>query len=95
MVVEIMDYKIDEKTDGLRIDASIAPEAQQKLIEELAKCAAGTCSCPSTQYKKLEKIEVVPGQNGVSIDLKAKAGETIDRSDIEKCLEHTAKLVQS
>lgn len=90
-----MDYKIDEKKDGLHIDASAAPDAQPKLMEEMAKCAAGTCSCPSTQYGKLEKIEVVPGQNGVSIDLRAKPGETIDRADVERCLEHVAKIIKS
>lgn len=95
MMVKIMDYKIDEKVDGLHIDASVAPKTQQKLMEEMARCAAGTCSCPSTQYEKLEKIEVVPGQNGGSINLKAKSGEIIDRADIEKCLEHTAKIVKS
>jgi hypothetical protein len=42
----------------------------------------------------MEKIDVVPGQGGVAIDLKAKSGETIDRTDIERCLEHTAKLVR-
>lgn len=89
-----MDYKITEQKGGLRIDASVPPEEQQKLMTELAKCAAGTCSCPSTQYDKMEKIDVVPGQGGVAIDLKAKSGETIDRTDIERCLEHTAKLVR-
>jgi len=89
-----MDYKISEQKEGLHIDASVPPEARHKLMEELAKCAAGTCTCPSTQYKKMEKIEVVQGEAGVSIDLKAKSGESIDRSDIERCLEHTAKLVQ-
>lgn len=89
-----MDYKITEQQDGLHIDADVPPEAQQKLMVELAKCASGTCSCPSTQYDKMEKIDVVPGKGGVSIDLKAKSGETIDRADIERCLEHTAKLVR-
>lgn len=89
-----MDYKITEQKDGLHIDAAVPAEAKQALMAELAKCAAGTCTCPSTQYEKMEKIEVVPGQDGVSIDLKAKSGETIDRADIERCLEHTAGLVK-
>lgn len=89
-----MDYKIKNRNDGLHIDASIPPEEQQKLMVEFAKCAAGTCTCPSTQFGKLEKIKVVPGPFGVSIDLKAKSGESIDRADIEKCLEYTAKLIQ-
>lgn len=89
-----MDYTITEKTGGLHIDASVPPEAQHKLMEELAKCAAGTCTCPSTQYDKLQNIQVEPDQNGVAIDLTAKPGETIDRADIERCLAHTARQVE-
>lgn len=90
-----MDYAIKQDKEGLHIDVSAPQEEQQKLLEELAKCAAGTCTCPSTQYAKLEKIDVVPGQSGVSVELKARGGETIDPADIERCLEHTAKLIRS
>lgn len=89
-----MDYEIKENGDGLHIDISAPQREQQRLLEELAKCAAGTCSCPSTQYDKLEKMDVVPGQAGVTVGLKAKAGETIDTADIERCLQHTAKLIR-
>lgn len=89
-----MDYAIKESKGGLKIDVAAPGEEQQKLLEELAKCAAGTCSCPSTQYEKLEKIDVVPGQAGVSIELQVKAGETLDKADITRCLEHTAKLIK-
>lgn len=89
-----MDYKIKKRKDRLFINAAVRSEEQQQLVEELAKCAAGKCTCPSAQYEKLEKIDVTSGQDGVSIVLKAKAGETIDRDDIKRCLEHTAKLIK-
>jgi hypothetical protein len=89
-----MDYQIKEKKDGLHIEATVPAEAHQQLMEELGKCAAGTCSCPSTQYEKMAAIEVVPGPAGVTIDLQAKPGETIDRADIERCLEYTAKQLK-
>jgi hypothetical protein len=88
-----MRYSVDQTSDGLRVNAVVSPEQQAKLLEEFGKCAAGTCSCPSTQYDKLASIDVTQTVDGVSVDLKAKSGELIDRSDIERCLDHTASLV--
>lgn len=89
-----MKYTISEQQEGLHIAVSVPPDARVALLGELAKCAAGTCTCPSTQYENIEAIEVVQGEAGVSIDLRAKVWESIDRADIERCLEHTATLVE-
>lgn len=89
-----MKYQIDENTEGLRIQAAVSPEQQKTLLDEFQKCAAGTCSCPSTQYEKLQSIDVIPNATGVTVQLKAKNGEVIDRSDIERCLDHTSRLIQ-
>jgi len=88
-----MKYQVTQTSDGLEIEASVAPEQQAKLLEEFGKCAAGTCACPSTQYDKLASIQVSQGTEGVHVELKAKSGERIDVQDIERCLDHTAKQV--
>ena len=88
-----MKYRIDERADGLRIEADVSPEQQKHLLDEFSKCAAGTCSCPSTQYEKLEAIDVKPASEGVTVELTAKTGEVIDRQGIEKCLDHTARVI--
>ncbi len=85
-----MRYQVDPTGDGLKVEASVAPEQQAKLLEELGKCASGTCSCPSTQYDKLASINVSPGAAGVSVELKAKSGERLDIEDVRRCLDHTA-----
>lgn len=90
-----MKYSIDQDAGGLRVTATVPPEHQAKLLEEFGKCAAGTCSCPSTQYDKLAGIDVQQTPDGVQVGLKAKSGETIDPDDITRCLDHTAKLVDS
>lgn len=89
-----MKYHVDQTVDGLKIEASVAPEQQAKLLEEFGKCASGTCSCPSTQYDKLASINVSHGANGVSVELKAKSGENIDVEDIKRCLDHTANQLE-
>lgn len=86
-----MKHTIEQTVEGLRISAE-APKAQQQgLLAELAKCAAGTCSCPTPQYEKLSAIDVKAEADRVTVDLKVKPGEQIDAADIEKCLTHTAQ----
>jgi len=86
-----MKRTIEQTSDGLRISAEAPQHKRQGLLDELAKCAAGTCSCPTPQYEKLSAINVKAGPNGVTVDLKVKPGERIDTTEIEKCLEHTAQ----
>jgi hypothetical protein len=88
-----MKYQIEKDATGLSIQASVPPEQQKALLDEFAKCAAGTCSCPSPQYDKLQAIAVASTAVGVSVRLNAKTGETIDQQDIERCLDHTAKAI--
>lgn len=89
-----MKYRVDQTVDGLKIEASVAPEQQAKLLEEFGKCTSGTCSCPSTQYDKLASISISHGDKGVSVELKSKPGENIDVEDIKRCLDHTAHRLE-
>jgi hypothetical protein len=88
-----MKYTVEKTDAGLRITAAVATDKQAALLDEFNKCASGTCSCPTPQYGKLQAIDVQAQPAVVSVELTAKAGETIDTEDIERCLEHTAKQV--
>ncbi len=88
-----MKHTIETTSEGLRISASVSPEKQMELLEEFAKCAAGTCSCPTPQYGKVQAIDVKPQPAGVTVNLQVKPGQVIDVADIEQCLEHTAKQI--
>jgi hypothetical protein len=88
-----MKHTIEQTAEGLRITAASPRGKQKALLEELAKCAAGTCSCPSPQYGKLQSIDVSAQDAGVTVDLKVKPGEAIDTEDIERCLDHTARQI--
>jgi hypothetical protein len=82
-------YSVIQTNDGLRVNAAVPVERQAKLLEEFGKCASGTCSCPSMQFDKLASIYVTQTTDGVSVDLKTKAGEVIDGDDIKRCLDFT------
>jgi hypothetical protein len=93
-ILEIpMKSSIEHTAEGLRIQVAVPQEKQAELIQELGKCAGGTCSCPTPQYEKLSAIDLKTTPEGVRVDLKVKPGEQVDVADIEKCLEHTAKQV--
>ena len=86
-----MKYTIKGKAEGLEIEIEQLGGGQQKVLESLQECAQGKCSCPTSQYEKLDAIRVSPAADSVSIELKAKSGETIEESEIQKCLEYTAR----
>ncbi len=88
-----MKHTVETTAEGLRIDASASPDKQKALLEEFAKCAAGTCSCPTPQYEKVQSIDVQAKATGVTVELKVKPGDRIDIAEIERCLEHTAKQI--
>lgn len=88
-----MKRTIEPTRDGVCISVSACPDKQQALLDELAKCVSGTCSCPSPQYAKLQAMELSAQPTGVTIRLAVKPGEHIDVADIEKCLDHTAKQI--
>ncbi len=88
-----MKHTIEQTAEGLRITAAAPPEKQRALLDELAKCAAGTCSCPTPQYEKLQSIDIGAQDAGVTVNLKVKPGEAIDTEDIERCLDHTARQI--
>jgi hypothetical protein len=87
-----MKHTIEQTSEGLRISAEAPREKHKGLLDEFAKCAAGTCSCPTPQYEKLSAIDVSTDLKGVTVNLKVKPGEHLDTADIEKCMEHTARL---
>jgi hypothetical protein len=88
-----MKHSIEQTTEGLRINASVTPEKRKELLDEFAKCAGGTCSCPTPQYEKVQSIEVSEQATRVTVTLKVKPGEAIDIADIEQCLDHTAQQI--
>jgi aspartate/methionine/tyrosine aminotransferase len=88
-----MQHTVKPTEAGVRISAAARPEQQQALLEEFSKCASGTCSCPSPQYEKVESMTVTANAAGVTVDLTAKPGQALDMAEIERCLDHTAKVI--
>lgn len=89
-----MRYRIKEHAHSvsIRIDA---PEGKQEPVRQsLQACAEGHCTCPTPEYDKLESMQVTEAPGRISVTLKSRPGETIDRSAIETCLQHTIDKVE-
>ena len=88
-----MKFDIQATDQGLRVKAKMRPEQAKKMLDELAKCANGTCACPTSEYEKLDSMQVSQTDSGLTLDLKAKSGQDLDVSCVAECLDHTAAQV--
>ena len=72
-----MKYTIKGKAEGLDITLEQLGGSQRRVLESLQACAEGKCSCPTSQYGKLDSIRISPGSDTVSIELKARKGDLL------------------
>jgi len=87
-----LDIKLTDQ--GLRVKASMQPEQAKKMLDELAKCANGTCSCKSVDYEKLDSMQVSQTDVGWTLDLTAKSGQDLNPSLVAECLNHTSAQME-
>lgn len=83
-------FSVSETDSKLHIAIDDVGTGQAEVLKALQDCAEGNCSCPTSQYEKLQSVEIAPVADGVAVTLTPKAGETIDRQAIDRCLEYTA-----
>ncbi len=89
-----MKYKVDEKKGGIDITVADVKDDKQKMLEAFRECQEGRCSCPTEEYKKLDSLEIAQHGDEIQLHLKSRSGETIDKAEIEKCLNYTAGRVK-
>ncbi len=89
-----MKIKIDENKNGIDISVDDVKNDRQKLLEAFRECQEGRCSCPTEEYRKLASLEVEQSAEGIQLRLKSRDGESIDKSEIERCLDYTAERVK-
>lgn len=89
-----MKTKIVSKKDGVEIQVAEIGSHADKLLAAFQECQEGRCSCPTREYEKVEGMSIKQSKEGISLSVKAKAGQQIDTEEIEKCLEHTKKRVE-
>ena len=89
----MVEFAVRGGSSKLQITIGGASGKQAKLAQALQECAEGRCTCPTSQYEKLDSVTIAQDPNNVQVTLTARAGETIDRDAISRCLEYTAGRV--
>lgn len=65
---------------------------KDKMLDSINECKEGRCGCKTDEYKKIDKMEISENKETISITLTPKAGEDINTSEIEKCINYTSNL---
>ena len=87
--MQAMKSNITKHGSGLDISVEHVGDRQQALVDAFQECQEGRCSCKTSEYEKLEAIEVQPVDDAIRIRRKPRSGETIDQSAVEACLDYT------
>lgn len=84
-----MKTKIVGRNDGVQVQISDVGSHADELLLAFKACQAGKCSCPTREYEKVESVDIAQSGQEISLSVRPKAGQQIDVTEIEKCLEHT------
>ena len=88
-----MEAKITKTENGIDIDVTELEGKETQLLEAFQECSEGRCTCPTEEYKKVAVMTVTNQDDLIQLSIQAKEDETIDTSEIEKCLDYTKKRV--
>lgn len=88
-----MKQRIKTNKDGLEIKISDVDSNHDELLKNFQACQEGSCDCPSDEYVKLDKLDIKSSKNEMVLNLKAKADQTFDKIEVEKCVDYVVKKV--
>lgn len=78
-------------SDGVRVFLTDLGESKIKLIEAFSSCADGSCACSEEEYKKVESMSVVDGEDSLTLELRAKPNEVFDINCVTECVTSTTE----
>ena len=81
--------EIKKHDSGLDISVEQVGDSQRTLLDAFQECQEGRCSCKTSEYEKLEAIDVQPVGDGIQIRLRPRSGESIDEAAVQDCLDYT------
>jgi hypothetical protein len=89
-----MRHEIRETSGTVKIEVSDTGTKRQALLNAFRECAEGRCTCPTTEYTKLDSLQVDPAPEAVVLTLKPKSGQRFDLSAVERCVEHSIQSAE-
>lgn len=90
-----MKHVIKPESGMLKVEVSDIEGKEEELLASFQACREGRCACPTDEYQKLESLDIDESAGKISLRLKAKSGRIFDEAEIEKCLDHTKRKLDS
>src|SRR5215207_8301893 len=86
----VMKYRIDKTGEQLHIEiVGVGDNKRDEVLGAFQQCQEGRCACPTTQYEKLQTLDMEAGPDDIKLCLTPKPAEEFEQEQIEKCLDFT------
>lgn len=82
-------YQLESMPEVLTIVVHAEGRNIRQILSRFEDCKNGRCSCPTEEYKKLEKMDMNVQDNQITLKLKPRVNTIFDIDEIKKCLEFT------
>lgn len=82
-----MSFDIHTNKKEIVVEVTDIKENKERLLENFNNCKNGECKCPTNEYKKLDKLEIVQNPNNITLKLTPKGDQKFKVEEIEKCLQ--------
>ncbi len=82
-------YVLEHEGQELVIRIIGVDDRKDPLLQAFGQCRDGTCDCPTGEFDKLARIEVISDEEGIVIRLRPKPGESLTDSEIDACVRWT------
>lgn len=84
-----MHYEVTEHEDSVELRVIGTGDRAPALLASMQECQEGRCTCPTDQFNRLETIEVLSGDDNVTVSLRPSPGERLDVNELAACLDYT------
>lgn len=86
-----MDTKIEKKDEYIEITINEVGDKKDQVLAAFGLCQSGQCQCPTNEYKNLEKMDIIEGDDVLTLRLYPKPGKEMDLNEIQTCLDFTTQ----
>ncbi len=84
-----MTFNIKQEKKTVTINVNDIEDKKEKLLERFNKCKDGNCECPTSEYSKLENLEVQSDSDEITLILTIKEDEDLNVDEITACVDYS------
>lgn len=81
------ELKTEQVPGRVRVDLIGVGDDKAALLDTLGGCADGSCACSTTEFEKVESLQISSDADNITLDIAVKPGQTIDERCINDCID--------